>query len=638
MFCNYRPGRRVQHWLSVFALLTLSLPLANAQAQTGAGSGSAMARPAFEDLLPETTVVFAEIRDIRDLYEKLQRSNLGKLLSDEAIAPLADDLYGQAIDAFNEFSENNEIGLTMEEIQSLPGGAINIAVIAPKRQTPVFLFTFEFDEENETFDKALDIAREAAIQDGAELENSTVEEVEFTTINNGDDRVTYFRKDGLLVASNDEAELTAYLDRWMGREVEKTRPLSANRKFITIMNRCRGSEELPPDVRFYVDPIELARSGFRGNAGAQVAINLLPALGVDGLLALGGATTLFEGEFESVFHGHVLLANPRKGVFDMIALKPGDYQPQAWIPEDSALYVSTSWDVKKMVYEIEQMVDMFQGEGQFEEEVIGNINSEMGEGFFEDLLDTFSGRFTFIQWVPEDSKAFNAEVAGFGIGIREDGKWESIRDRILAKIEEEAGEENPIVEKEYQGVSYWTLSDEIADQQRSRANERLQRDLNEGDEDNDVNIEFNAPRPAVGIIGDDLVITVSPSLMERAIDTYRGDARALQENETYQSVARTIAQLAGSDMPSVVLFQQPEKQLKHYYQLARGDDARNLLDRFSGENKYVAGVGRALDDHPLPPFEDLQKYFTPNGTFITNDDTGYHMFSFQMLSKAGEDE
>ena len=64
-----------------------------------------------------------------------------------------------------------------------------------------------------------------------------------------------------------------------------------------------GSKKYSPDLLFYVDPIELARSSFRGEMQAQFVINFLPLLGLDGILAIGGSSTMFVDEFESVRPG-----------------------------------------------------------------------------------------------------------------------------------------------------------------------------------------------------------------------------------------------------------------------------------------------------------------------------------------------
>ena len=92
------------------------------------------------------------------------------------------------------------------------------------------------------------------------------------------------------------------------------------------MNRCLGNNELEPEARFFIDPIGLTRSATRGNFAAQAAINFLPIIGLDGLLGVGGSMLLSEDDFESVVHGHILLSNPRKGILEMLALKPTDYQ------------------------------------------------------------------------------------------------------------------------------------------------------------------------------------------------------------------------------------------------------------------------------------------------------------------------
>ena len=98
----------------------------------------------------------------------------------------------------------------------------------------------------------------------------------------------------------------------------------------------------------------------------------------------------------------------------MIAMKPSDYRPATWVPEDATFYVSTSWDVKKMFFEIAKIVDQFRGEETWNQEIITLVNRELGEGFYEDVLDSVSGRFTFIQWAAEGDQSVNAEIPCFG--------------------------------------------------------------------------------------------------------------------------------------------------------------------------------------------------------------------------------
>ena len=46
-------------------------------------------RPNSAELLPETTVVYVQVDNIRELTEKLQETNFGKMMVDENIAPVS---------------------------------------------------------------------------------------------------------------------------------------------------------------------------------------------------------------------------------------------------------------------------------------------------------------------------------------------------------------------------------------------------------------------------------------------------------------------------------------------------------------------------------------------------------------------
>ena len=94
-------------------------------------------RPNSAELLPETTVVYVQVDNIRELTEKLQETNFGKMMVDENIAPFLGDLYQTAQDAYTEIEDN--VGLSLDEMQSIPAGEFCFAIIAPKRKTPAYV-------------------------------------------------------------------------------------------------------------------------------------------------------------------------------------------------------------------------------------------------------------------------------------------------------------------------------------------------------------------------------------------------------------------------------------------------------------------------------------------------------------------
>ncbi len=609
--------------LSKSALVLFLLPVAIA------AGWQSKERPPTEDLLPETTVLYVQARDLPQLFKDMEDSNFGRMLADEKVAPLFEELMAQAKEGWNELSENEDIGIALEDLTSLPHGEICFAAIAPRRKDTQFAFFMDIDEESEVADRLIDRGRELAERDGATVEDETGAvdtDVEFTTVTGPDGvTLTMFRKDGTVVVTSARELSEEILDRWMGRPVEKIRPLKENRKFTTIMNRCRGTKDVPPEMRYYMDPIEFFKSVTRGDAGTQVAIGFLPVLGLDGLLAIGGSGILNEGEFESVNRFHVMLANPRAGIIEMIALRPGKYEPAAWIPNNCSNYMATSWDIDRMYSELVKIVDTFSGEGTLENQIENNINSELDLDFKEDLLGSLNGTFTWITW-SGDKALVNSQSNGVALGLKDVDKAREVIDKVLARINEENPDgDGRMVEDTHKGVTLWRLD-------TAELQDRFRMEREEGN----MSVELRAPEPSFAIIGDYFVFSDNADLLRVAIETDKGDLPRLVEDETFARVSEKMTRLLGTDLPAGVIYSQPEHVFKQWLEIAKGDDVTGMLDTYGAENKYVDGIRRALEDNPLPEFEDIRKYFAPSGAFVTSDDTGYHILGFQLRADETE--
>lgn len=170
-------------------------------------------------------------------------------------------------------------------------------------------------------------------------------------------RVFTCKHKGWFIGCTSEEELEAMFTRWSGGEVDKVRALSENRKFITIAKRCAVSDDVLPDARFFFDPIGLFKAASRGNAAMNFAVAMLPTLGLDGVLAVGGNMYVDHDEYESISHGHLLLASPREGILNALAMKPDSYSPEPWVPVEVANYMTTSWDVPQMLASIQEISD-----------------------------------------------------------------------------------------------------------------------------------------------------------------------------------------------------------------------------------------------------------------------------------------
>ena len=142
----------------------------------------------------------------------------------------------------------------------------------------------EVGEENEAAEKAFGVAMEKVTDLN---ENNTVDKTELESgleidkLQVDGNSVYIAKREGLIVGCSNEKVLNDFFTRWDGGQVEKVRPLSENRKFITIMNSCRSRKDLPSDFTFFFDPIAIGKATNRGNLGAQIVLAMIPSVGLD---------------------------------------------------------------------------------------------------------------------------------------------------------------------------------------------------------------------------------------------------------------------------------------------------------------------------------------------------------------------
>ena len=472
-------------------------------------------RPPTQDLLPETTVSFVQVDNFRDLIDKMRETAMWQMLDEEAIASLSDGLVEEARSAYEEVKGAD--GPELDDLAELPAGEMTFAVIAPRRKSLEYMLILELNDKTEAIDRVLDSGR-AIVESQADQEITSEESedgIEYESFNLDSRRIKFFRRGGFLVGSTSESELDDFVDRWAGREVEKVRPLSSNRKFITIMNRCLGSKDLRPEARFYVDPVAFAKSYYRGNVSAQVAINFLPSLGLDGLLGIGGSMLLSEDDFESVVHGHVLLADPRTGIFEMTALKPTNYEPEPWLPDNTVSYMTTSWDIDQMLSEYTKMIEAFQGEGVVDEWIEKNINEETGLDLKQDVLAHLTGRVTYCQWMEEPIK-LNSQNNIFAMEIENLEEFESSLEAIIDRLNR--GEEKK--------------------EELEKEKEKEEEEAEESEE-----TETNKPR--------------APKSDEENASRYARDAKAKQRRAKAAEAADTEPRLEVTDYKGIRIWSQP---------------------------------------------------------------------------------
>ncbi len=589
-------------------------------------------RPASADLLPESTVVYLQMHSVKNFIKQMDDSSAAEALKNEKLAKLIDKLYGEVKNQYEKVRD--DVGVSLDELTTLLTGEFCFAVAAFKDRQPGVVLMFDYDPESETMTKLLASGRKFAEKDGATFETTTEGDMQIEKIvGNDGTEIFYFVNSGTFVGSSDIELSKEMLARWRGEEVKKVRPLSQNRKFITIMNRCRGTKDSPPEMRAYIDPIDLAKALTRGNFGARVVINSLQVVGLDGLLAAGGSVIYQEDGYESITHGHVLMANPRAGILEMAALAPGDLTPEAWVPNDTISYISWNWNVDRMYTELDKMVNAFQGEGAFEKLVAEQVNKNLELNLREDILSTLSGRITFATWYEKPVKV-NSQTNAIAVELKDPEKFKTSFDKLIAKMIEETSRSEESDEKsfdprsDYRGVTCWKFenlspgdSPEVPGEEEDdpAAEERR---LNRA--------SVRQAYPNIALTESHILVSDSRAFLEKAIDTMKDGTSMLKDDEQFNKVTRHMKRLLGTSVPGGLLFSRPERSIEMMFDMAKSESTKRFIARSAEDNEIVNSFKKVLDENPLPDFDEFRHMFAPTGMFVTSDETGVHILGFQL--------
>ena len=641
-----------------FAILVAVLSLPSYAVFASPQSEDIPERPKTEMILPETTVALVQVSNFRDALEKLKESSMGRMAADEAIAPLIDGLWEELETVYGEVQE--DVGLELSDLTSLPDGEITFAVIAPRRQNPEYLIIMDLNQEEGVLDRVMERGRKildspnydlsdeddtggddevAANEDGFEIDSFRVD----------GKNVHFFRHESTLVACTSLSELNDLIERWMGREVEKARPLSANRKYVTIMKRCEGTNDLDPEFRFFVDPMRLAKSSTLGTPSSRIVIGMLRVLGFDSLAATGGTMFLDVEEYESVMHGHVLLTNPRNGIFGLLAFKPTEYAPEEFVPKAVVNHITISVDAPKAYAELTKIVNSildgsfledenfdrtveetpFLADEYFERTVEETVNEELGISLKEDIIDSIDGRMTWFQWIEEPAVIGTCSAIAFR--LKDTEKFKTLFEQMV----DEANGDLSFESRDYRGVTIYAEPRSKIEARNERIAPRKNRNQKNKDEKQEQ-VETRFETPQVAIFGDCLVISLnSDKLMRTMIDTHLGEGDQLVDDENYARIVNESQLLLDNKLPMANFYVDLKRQLKWMMEVVNMEQTEKVMDGAAEGNKFIAGFKRRLDENPLPDFDQLEQYFSQAGGYMSDDDTGLHMLFFTL--KSGEE-
>jgi (2Fe-2S) ferredoxin len=392
------------------------------------------------------------------------------------------------------------------------------------------------------------------------------------------------------------------------REFVPGRTLAENSQFATMVRHCRRPQDPPPHLLFYADPLGMVRNFGRDSGGVQFAMGMFPAIGLDGLQAIGGSFTAATDEYDDLSHFHVLLANPRSGVMQLPAFEQGDTAPQPFVPLAAESYLAWHWNMRVFYDRVATIVDQFQGEGATDKNIEENVSAELGINVQTDVIDNLGTRYTWVVGYEKPAR-FRGQQHVLAIELKDEALGAKTLETVIKKYPE-VFEERSFGQTTYHAMLGEGLK-ELAEEDRPM-------------------------EPCVAIMDGHLFIGTSCQLFERCVAARDGTVDRLVDSEDYARTAAVLGRETAGTTPVLFSVSRYEESIRHWYELLTSEKTREMIDEHKEDNPVLTALAEALDQHKLPPFEALAPYLPPGGMILYDTDDGYHGIGFTLRNEAGQ--
>jgi hypothetical protein len=560
-------------------------------------------RPPSVCLLPDTTLVYVSVLNVPDAKARFSRTTLGGLLEDPSLQPVVAEVLRGIDDRTAPLRDS--VGLTTDDLLTLPQGELTFALVPREEGQPapvVLIDTGDHVDKARLLVRAIVQRMEEAGNVRSQREVSETAITVFESVGRSQEDVAFFQRDNTVVWSNDAAILEQVLTLWDG---EGPATLATRGDFSDIMQRSRRHNP-KPQITWYVNPLAVLEESSRERLEMQMAMMMIPALGLDGIKAVGGAVELDAGPYDSLWHAHLMLEKPRKGIVAMVRPKSGKMTPQGWVPADAADYWTFHWDLPATIGTLRTLYDTFRGEGALDEFIATRMSGPLGADLLVEVLPALTGRVTFLRWV-EKPVLENSEAGLLAIELLPEAQSQELLREVAQKHAAR------LMRREFAGVVYYQL---VRQQPPADPTPRRPR-----------------PAPCFGIVDDTLMITDRESLFKTVVMTQAGGVDRLAEAEDFEKMISEMNQLTAGSAPVLVRFQRPAERTEAWYQPLREQQQMEESTRPRRPRGPFRGLEQTLQNHTLPPFDALRQYFPPGGAVLVDDDAGLHYTGFTLKSQ-----
>jgi len=605
-----------------------------------------------ETIFPVTTRAWISVANPQELQASFDRTQYGLLLKDPVMKPFVDSFRAQLRSAGRQ--RLGKLGLTLEDLEKVPGGEIALAVIEPTPATMASILLVDTTGHEAETKALLDqvekrLLEQKATKAAQAAPGMTVFNLppEPNGVNARQRQVAIVSNPGVLVVGDSPAvvdQIVAALSKGLKDS------LASLPAFQAVVARC--GKQVPPSaapLRWFVDPLGYAKLSQAANPPREKRkgpdyVAILGRQGFDAVKGAGGVVFFDNGSREAQHHT-LIYAPPLPGRqpfavdrFDRAARmlrfpNAEAIEPPQWVPRDVSSWVAMQWDMAAAFASAEPLVDDIVGEKGVFDDVIASLKEDPDGPQIDVEKDLVACLGTRVSVLGDYTTPIDVDSERLVIAIEAKDA-----EKVAATVAKSMATDPDMQKLESHGHVIWEMID------RSAAIPKLEVETPGGaiahaDDESDPHHhrkrlrereEKLLPHSAVTVAHGHLLIASHRDFLERVLAASAGEG-GLTAAADYTVVSGELKKLFPSTTAMRSFGRADESVRPAYEMLRKGEMPKSksvmgqLLNAALGDGKEGSVRAQKIDGSTLPDFELIRKYFGTAGLGMETVPEGWYM-------------
>jgi len=605
---------------------------------------AALALPPADKLFPETTRGFLAVRDIVDLREHFDQTQIGQLVKDPALKPFIEDLRLQIRDRLA--GTQDELGITLDDVAGVATGEVAVGLVfTDDAERPTLAAMVSIKGKDKEAQELMDrVSKEITKQKGT-VAKSVVDGKEVWSLKLPENTETgrsreffHYRDDEVLLAANNKETLVFMLGQL--QNAGKT-SLADVRAYQEIVKRCdQDAGDNKPHIRWFIEPfgygaaIRSAIPPEQRRRQRQLAESLKKA-GFSVLQGMGGTVSFASEGYELVHRTFVYAPGPFEKSAKVLSFPNNtEFNPPSFIPRDLATLSIGYCNILQGFDNIGPIFDQTVGEG--EEGVWADVLASLKEdpnGPQIDLRNEFFAHFgekVSIISAYQLPITTTSERMLIAIEVKDDKAAGQGLDKMFQY-------EERFRKREYKGRTIWeglpeekpkVPKIELGGVPGVGATERAEEEASQP----------LFPNASLTVDRGYLLIASHYEYLTQILDL-EDERESVKRNPAFLEVMEAIEK-AGGKTACWRFFSMTDEEYRATYELIRQGkmpESETMLGRVL--NAILAppekGTTRKqrIDGSKLPDYEIVRRHLGPAGLFAVTEDNGWFLKGFTLPKK-----